>query len=573
MEALFIDPKNLDGGVVALQLLFLLAAYSFILMKGSKLIAEGSEMLMLVLNPGIVGGLLLPVLGAVPDGAIVLFSCLGPDAATQVSVGVGTLAGSTIMVLTIPYALCIFLGRVDVGKNKETGQEEALYKRKPKLTVKGFSNTLTKTGAEPGADVPLNAKIMIATAAVYLIVQAPAWDSSASPSLKNKAILAAFVISMLCFIGYAVWQVYSASSQELQRKRATALRKHALLESFLSFHDLLKIEESLAQHANVSALEGEGQSSAAAALATAPASMGALRKLFNHYDTDGSGSIDKKELRIMMKELGLGVVNKEDLDELAHLLGGPDGEMNFEEFTEAVVAFSSDKHKNAMSTGAKKASFSSSSSGDVRQRTVATDDKASGSAAAPLLTTATAEEEEDDDDDEEDDEEEENEHAHLTPGQIKLRAFGTLLLGVVLVTLFSDPMCDVLSNIGDRTGIPAFYIAFVLTPLVSNASEIISGVVLARRQSASSITVTFSQLLGAATMNNTFCLGIFLILVYVQDIPWNFTAEIVPIIAVQVIVAVLAQARVQKPWHGLVYAALYPASLGLVMALKAAGQN
>ena len=47
----------------------------------------------------IVGSVVLPVLGAVPDGAIVLFSGLG-DIATaqkQLSVGVGALAGSTIM--------------------------------------------------------------------------------------------------------------------------------------------------------------------------------------------------------------------------------------------------------------------------------------------------------------------------------------------------------------------------------------------------------------------------------------------------------------------------------------------
>ena len=37
--------------------------YAFILFKASKLIADGSEMLMLVLNPGLIGGLVLPVMG------------------------------------------------------------------------------------------------------------------------------------------------------------------------------------------------------------------------------------------------------------------------------------------------------------------------------------------------------------------------------------------------------------------------------------------------------------------------------------------------------------------------------
>lgn len=31
-----------------------------------------------ILDPGLIGGFLLPVLGAVPDAAVILVSCLGP---------------------------------------------------------------------------------------------------------------------------------------------------------------------------------------------------------------------------------------------------------------------------------------------------------------------------------------------------------------------------------------------------------------------------------------------------------------------------------------------------------------
>ena len=60
---------------------------------------------------GIVGSVVLPILGAVPDGAIMLFSGLGPDAQEQMQVGVGALAGSTIMLLTVPWGGCIFAVR------------------------------------------------------------------------------------------------------------------------------------------------------------------------------------------------------------------------------------------------------------------------------------------------------------------------------------------------------------------------------------------------------------------------------------------------------------------------------
>jgi hypothetical protein len=49
----------------------------------------------------------------VPDGAIVLFAGMAPANVVQkqLAVGVGTLAGSTIMLLTLPWFLSILAGR------------------------------------------------------------------------------------------------------------------------------------------------------------------------------------------------------------------------------------------------------------------------------------------------------------------------------------------------------------------------------------------------------------------------------------------------------------------------------
>merc|ERR1719163_2661765 len=89
--------------------------YAYVLFVASDLISDGSELLLLVPSvAGLVGSVVLPVLGAVPDGMMVLFSGLGPDAQEQVAVGVGALAGSTIMLLTIPWFLAILGGRVTI---------------------------------------------------------------------------------------------------------------------------------------------------------------------------------------------------------------------------------------------------------------------------------------------------------------------------------------------------------------------------------------------------------------------------------------------------------------------------
>jgi len=62
----------------------------------------------------LIGTIVIPILGAVPEGAMVLFSGLGNNAQKTMGVGIGTLAGSSIMLLTINWALVMVGGRVDI---------------------------------------------------------------------------------------------------------------------------------------------------------------------------------------------------------------------------------------------------------------------------------------------------------------------------------------------------------------------------------------------------------------------------------------------------------------------------
>ena len=121
LEKIFIDVSTLPhDGYGFIELLYLGATYAFILITASNWIKDGSEMLLLIPKyAGVVGSIVLPVLGAVPDGAIVLFSGLGPaeKVVEQVNVGVGALAGSTIMLLTVPWFLAMIAGRVNINSN------------------------------------------------------------------------------------------------------------------------------------------------------------------------------------------------------------------------------------------------------------------------------------------------------------------------------------------------------------------------------------------------------------------------------------------------------------------------
>jgi hypothetical protein len=52
--------------------LFLIVAYGFLMFKAATFLSSGSELLLEILGPGIVGGLFLPILGALPDAMLIL---------------------------------------------------------------------------------------------------------------------------------------------------------------------------------------------------------------------------------------------------------------------------------------------------------------------------------------------------------------------------------------------------------------------------------------------------------------------------------------------------------------------
>ena len=99
-----------------LQVMTLMAIYGYILFYASNMLSAGSSSCSSCpRSPASSARSSPPSLGAVPGGAIMLFSGLGPDAQNQLTVGIGTIAGSTIMLLTLPWGGSILLGRVPIG--------------------------------------------------------------------------------------------------------------------------------------------------------------------------------------------------------------------------------------------------------------------------------------------------------------------------------------------------------------------------------------------------------------------------------------------------------------------------
>jgi len=605
MEKLFVPVSELPhDGFGMVQLLFLMLAYAFILFKASNLISDGSELLLLIPSmAGIVGSVVLPVLGAVPDGTIVLFSGLGDyeEAREQLGVGVGALAGSTIMLLTIPWALTLLVGRVNLD-SKGIGA----YNRKEKLTGNKWSLWSTGTNVKPG--LRMSAIIMIITSVSYLFIQGPAFrfagttDSELDSSERKYQVhfehwwaLAGLLTSSILFIAYLAYQVITAN-KESNKDRIAQVQHDAISKSLMSvsavfadqiFSDDVTEEERQKVIRNGTSVHFER----------------ILREFFNRHDLDGNGVVDATEMRGVLADLGECPTSEEFNNMMQQMDANHDGVIQFEEFRDAIRGYIRriyDKDHGLVSASAPATADGKDETATPGSTTVVasaatvntaeSDEKAvllpaEGSSAMKPVISDGAEEEVDEepvtlenggegglDDDEDEEEEIPNDLANLSPSQqrrrIIFRSFWMMGLGVLLVVLFSDPMVDCFSELGSRIHIPNFYIAFVLAPLASNASELIASINYARKKTVRAATIGCESLIGAACMNNTFCLAIFLILIFVRGFPWTYSAETISILFVEAAMLVFAIRRTQRFFFSIITLLIYPASIALVFVLE-----
>jgi len=165
--------------------------------------------------------------------------------------------------------------------------------------------------------------------------------------------------------------------------------------------------------------------------------------------------------------------------------------------------------------------------------------------------------------------------ASLSPEQqqkkLTQRAFVKLCVGGFLVVFFSDPMVHNLTVMGGRLHSNPFYISFLLAPIASNMSELVAAQRLASKKTISSIVNSLCSLEGAAIMNNSFCLAIFLFLVVYQKLTWTFSPEVISIITVEVVVAIIVFTKQQHTlFDAFMVLLCYPCSLALAKCLHIA---
>jgi Ca2+/Na+ antiporter len=277
-----------------------------------------------------------------------------------------------------------------------------------------------------------------------------------------------------------------------------------------------------------------------------------LMPFFQIYDENGDNQIDFEEFRLIFRDVNENLSKDFQQQLFAAADADESGYISFEEFVACVMSFALDASNDIKETG-----------GGRKVKEV----------AAPPKFQEDESKQGDDDEEGEEAEDIPEDLADLSveeqQSRIKKRSLYMMSLGTVLVIAFSDPMVDLLGEIGERVGIPAFYISFLLAPLASNSSELVAAYNYAQKRTAKSIVTSLAQLEGAAIMNNTFCLGIFLALVYFKGLAWEFSAETISIASIQLMLGVMVLLKKkQRLVDAFIVLSFYPVSLGIVWLLE-----
>ncbi|KAJ9671510.1 hypothetical protein PVL29_025287 [Vitis rotundifolia] len=422
----------------------------------------------------------------------------------------GLLAGSTVMLITIIWGSCVIVGKCDLQDSVAKDLQD----------TKGFS--LTGSGVSTDIWTSYAAMIMVISVIPFIIVQLPQVLHSASA--RRLAVLIALIVSLILLITYCFYQVF----QPWIQKRRLAYVKHKHVISGLLKH--------LKKRALGRLLTDEGEPN-----------EDIIRKLFHTIDENNDGNLSKAELRalivgIQFEEIDLD--KNEAVDKVMNDFDTSNDQFVDEgEFVKGISRWLTEAKRYGGS--GPDAGPNSSSILDAFHIGTKREHKRLGGDQSDEVVEAVE-----------------------NPKWITYKAVMMLLLGTLIAAVFADPLVDAVDNFSDATSIPTFFISFIALPLATNSSEAVSAIIFASRKKNRTTSLTFSELYGAVTMNNVLCLAVFLALVYVRELTWDFSSEVLVILIVCVVMGLFGSFRTNFPlWTSSIALLLYPFSLALVYVL------
>ncbi|XP_045801277.1 sodium/calcium exchanger NCL-like [Trifolium pratense] len=620
--------------------LFLILVYEYLLFHGESYLAAGGEQIFKILGPGVFGASAFDILGALPESLILLVTGLSSDkesAQEYASTGVGLLAGSSILLLTVVWGTCVIVGKQSL-KNDSISVTSYSSTERIKQSLIGYGITMD-------VDTRKMARNMVFSIIPLLIMQFPTLFHF-STTLRSVTLMISLIIAVTFLISYFIYQIFKpqiektrleyikhddlilrifqrVEKQTLQKilaedgtpnvtaisglysefsqrgeKHLSALEvkelllgnnltgtniredqindmlkafdkngdqiitkeefvsglteyinqtKHALDRKYLPKESMNKMYQTFIkpwiEHTRkeralklqlISGVLDHAQNDMVGRLLKDDGTpdKDAIKRLFGEVDSDGSNNVSRSELEKIVKEthFGRGVDSDEAVTKLLHDLDvNKDDEISENEFVDGFTKW--------LNSNSNQAASSKSSSHEPHQTWEEVEKVMEGNQTKGVSAW--------------------------------LEALAYVFLGIIMLSLLAEPLIHSVQNFSEAAGISSFFISFIIVPLATNFREATSAIKEASHKKSSNTSHTMYEIYGAVFMNNILGFVVISSLIYMRDITWEFSADVLVVAIVCIVMGLTASFRSTFPlWTSIPTYILYLISLVLVYVLK-----
>ncbi|RWR91752.1 EF-hand domain-containing protein [Cinnamomum micranthum f. kanehirae] len=489
--------------------LLIVPVYGYFTFSASKYISSGSELLLEILGSGFVGGVFLPIADALPNAIYLDSLKVKRLLRNRFRLEWGCLLGQPSCFLTLLWGSCVVVGKCDLVNSTSSDSQDS-----KRCSLKG-------SGVTTDAATSHAAKIMIISVIPFIVVQLPKVFHISSGS--RIAVLISLFLAVAFLISYCAYQVVRP---RIQKRRVEYVKRKHIMSGFI---------RHMHKTAMGRLLDENGKPN-----------KPVIDKLFHRLDLNHDEHASLEELTALIA--GINFLNidldKEDAIKKVMVLmddfdSSGDRLIDEKEFFNGISRWLEEAKRSVVQEGSSTKKFD-----DFHAKTW-----------EEYYET--------------DDSNDENAEGVKTPTRVSIKAGLMLLLGTVIAVAFADPLVDSVTDFSNATNIPSFFISFIAMPLATHSREAMSAIIFARRKKQRTTSLTFSEIYGGVTTNNLICLAVFLALVYVRHLTWDFSAEVLVILIVCIVMGLFTSLSTTFPlWTCFVAYSLYPFSLVLLGELQ-----
>ncbi|KAL0300688.1 UNVERIFIED_CONTAM: Sodium/calcium exchanger NCL2 [Sesamum radiatum] len=456
----------------------------------------------------------------------------GSTAAAQqrAKLGMGLVAGTTVMLLTLIWGSVVVLGSYDLSQANTTDSSG----NQKKTTIRGY-------GVVTDVETSYTARIILITLFPLLILQlATIFHSS---SVKRVIILIVLIITVVLLAAYIFYQTFQPWIQN--RRFEYLMSKYAKdkLMRLISRNgkpDTRKIQELVLVSSSFSVkswkrcffIDTSYVLEFSLWIDIFFLHIYHLTGCFNKINKNNDASISTAELRVLL--LGVHMDDDDSSTDrnvetiMASLDTSADGRINQDEFIKGMTKLVS----------------------DISNQTPVSNSQNTNQAMQGLLTSST-------------------QTSQTSNSWLNyLRAAFFLTVGTVMLCAFAEPLIRTVVDFAQAANLSSFSVSYLAIPFAMNYGVAVQSISSARQKTQKSISLTLSAIYGGVYMNNVIGLIVFLAPVYARNLAADASAEVLVVLIICIVMSIFTSFCTIFPrWTGYLVLVLYPTSLASVYIL------